>query len=350
MEVKKNISIKDVAKLAGVSPSTVSRVVNNSDHPVNSKTRKDVKKAINKLNYQPNRMAQGLIKNRSKMIGVIVHDISDEYFAELLKGIEEITFDYDYITNIFNTNRDIEKELKAINILDAYQAEAIVLTGGYLRDDYYKQTMGKHIKQLKNRNCHIVSVSSHPFEIKNIELANKLAARNITGYLIDKGHRSFAYVNGPEILETTQERLCGFKTTLKKNDIEIQDDLIIPGDFSFEGGRRAASELLKYLEDITAVVVVNDQAALGLMWELRQKGIKIPDTISVVGIGGIPASKYSYPPLTTIVLPLYSLGKEIGKYIVSKLDSKKETIDIIIEDREYLQMNLVERQSVKELI
>lgn len=342
---KNSISIKDVAKMACVSPTTVSRVINNSDHPVSSKTEKKVKETIKKLNYHPNRMAQSLIKNKSKMIGVIVHDISDEYFSELLMGIEEITFDYDYIINIFNTNRDVEKELKAVSILDAYQADAIVLAGGYLRDNYYKETMDRYIRQLKNRGCHIISVSSHPFDIKNIGLRNELAAMTITEHLIEKGHQRIAFVSGPEILETTQERLSGFKKALLNKGIEVHDDLIIPGDFSFEGGRKAVQQLIKYIGDITALVVINDETALGIMWELKQNGIEIPDALSVVGIGGIPASKYSYPPLTTIVLPLYSLGKEIGKYIVGKDSNNNTTIN----DIDKLQMSLVERQSVKEI-
>ncbi|NLM96828.1 MAG: LacI family transcriptional regulator [Halanaerobiaceae bacterium] len=341
---KKSISIKDVARMAGVSPTTVSRVVNKSSHPVSSETREKVEEAIKQLNYHPNRMAQSLIKSKSRMIGVIVHDISDEYFSEVLKGIEEITFDHDYVINIFNTNRDVEKELKAVSILDAYQADAIVLAGGYLRDDYYRKSMEEYVRLLKNRGCYIFSVSTHPFDIINIGLGNELAAMTITEYLIGKGHKSFAYVNGPEILATTQERLSGFKKALRQNGLEDPDTPVIPGDFSFEGGCRAAKELLAYIGDITAVVVVNDETALGIMWELQQNGIRIPDDISIVGIGGIPASKYSYPPLTTIVLPLYALGKEIGRYIVDKLDNSTEEID----DIKLPPMELVERESVKE--
>jgi LacI family transcriptional regulator len=342
--MKNKISIRDVARLAGVSPTTVSRVINDSEHPVNIKTKNAVEDAVKELNFQPNRLAQGLIKNKSNIIGVIVHDISDEYFAEMVKGIESIIFNHDYIVNIYNTNRDIHKELKAINMLKANRAEAIVLTGGYLLDDYYMQEMKQYIEQLKKQGCYIISVTSHPFDIKNIEIGNKLAARTITEYLLNKGHRDIAYVNGPEILNTTKDRFSGYKQALRDRNINLKEQLIIPGDFSFEGGRRAVLQLFKYIEDITAIVAANDETALGLMWQLKQKGIKIPEDISIVGIGNIPAARYSYPPLTTISLPLYTLGKQIGNYIMSKLQKDS----VIGEDIE-VHIGLVERKSVRDL-
>ncbi len=337
-----NISIKDVAELAGVSPTTVSRVINNSDHPVNSKTREAVKEAIKELNFQPNRMAQGLINKKSNIIGVIVHDISDAYFAELVKGIEEVTFDYNYIVNIYNTNRDIHKELQAVNMLKANQAEAVVFTGGHLLDDYYSRQMEELIEDLKEQGCYLLGVTAHPYDIKNINIGNRTAARMITEYLLDKGHNRIAYIKGPGILNTSAKRLQGFRDAFRNRGLEVRDELLIPGDFTFEGGRKAAQEVIEYVDEITAVVSSNDETALGLIWELKQKGIGVPGDISVTGIGNIPGSKYSYPPLTTISLPLYSIGKKAGTYLISRLEEKEE----IPEDIE-VNIGLVERESVK---
>ncbi|MFW5981556.1 MAG: substrate-binding domain-containing protein, partial [bacterium] len=119
---------------------------------------------------------------------------------------------------------------------------------------------------------------------------------------------------------------------------------IFAGDFTFEGGRRAAKNLVKHIENITAVVAANDETALGLMWELEQKGYQVPDDISVTGIGNIPASRYSYPPLTTVSLPLSTLGEDIGHFLVNKLQGEKGLADIINPEVE-----LVERESVKGL-
>ena len=344
MKKKDNISIKDVAQRAGVSPTTVSRVINDSKHPVNENTKKLVREAIDELNYQPNRLAQGLKKNKSKIIGVIVHDISDEYFAQMVRGIETVTFDNDYIVNIINTERDIHKELKAVEMLKANRAEAIIFTGGNLIDNYYNQKMKKNIKELKNQGCYIVGVTSHPFDIKNIEIGNKEAAESITKHLIDKGHQQIAYVNGPEILNTTRERYRGYKKAFKETDIELKGELVVDGDFTFEGGRQAAKDLLKFKDQITAIVASNDETALGVMWQLKQEGIQIPEDISVTGIGNIPASNYSHPPLTTISLPLYDLGQQLGDYLINYLkDSHKEISDVEVE------IGLVERSSVDSL-
>lgn len=317
------ISIKDVARLAGVSPTTVSRVINKSEHPVNVKTREVVEAAIEKLNFEPNRLAQGLINNKSNIIGVIVHDISDPYFAEILKGIKEVISDR-YIVNIYNTFRDIDKELRAVNMLRANKADAVVFTGGSLLDDYYRDKMNNYIK--------------------TIEIGNKLAAQMITDYLINLNHRKIAYINGPEILGTTMERLAGYKNSLINHGLSINNNYIIKGNFSFEGGRRAALELLSISNEITAVVAANDETALGLIWELKNKGLDIPGDISVVGIGNIPMARYSYPPLTTISLPIYKLGVQIGEYIIDRLCDEQ-----FIDEGFDVEIGLVERNSVKEV-
>ncbi|QTL97328.1 LacI family DNA-binding transcriptional regulator [Iocasia frigidifontis] len=339
------ISIKDVAKLAGVSITTVSRVINNSKHPVSSKTRVEVQKAIKELNFQPNRLAQGLINNKSSIIGVIVHDISDTYFSEMVKGIEEVTFENDYIINIYNTDRDIHKELQAVNMLKANQAEAIVFTGGHLIDDFYDQQIRGYIKQLKQQGCYIISVNPYPYDIRDIDIGNKLATRTITEYLFNKGHENIAYVTGPAISHTTWERFSGYKDALKNKGLIFREEYVISGDFTFEGGRKAALELLNRISDITAVVTANDATALGLMWELKHNGVNIPEDVSVVGIGNIPETKYAYPPLTTIALPLFELGKKIGNCLMSKLLNNK----VILEDID-VKIGLIERKSVKNLL
>ncbi len=330
--------------MAGVSPTTVSRVINNSDHSVSKKARAVVEKAVRELNFEPNRMAQGLVKNKSRIIGVIVHDISDAYFAEIVKGIEKVIFNYDYIINIYNTYRDVDKELHAVNLLRANRAEAVVFAGGTLLDPYYKQKMGEYIKDLKEQGSALIGLTSHPFPIKNIEIGNVLATQTITNYILSKGHKKTAYITGPEILSTTKERFNGYKEALLDRGMEIDKKLVIEGDFTFEGGRKAALELINYLDRITAIVVSNDAMALGLMWELKNQGVEVPGDISVTGIGNIPATKYSYPSLTTISLPTYELGVEVGKDILNSVEDNR-----IINGEFEVQIKLVERNSVKDI-
>ncbi|MFW6308662.1 MAG: LacI family DNA-binding transcriptional regulator [bacterium] len=340
MNKSEGVSIKDVAEEAGVSPTTVSRVINDSDHPVNEKTREIVEKAIKKLDYQPNRLAQGLKKNKSNIIGVIVHDISDEYFAQLVKGIEAVTFDNDYIVNIINTQRNIHKELKAVTMLKANRAEAIIFTGGNLNNEYYNKKMKDHIKDLKKQGTYILGVTSHPHDIINIKIGNKKAAAIITNYMLKQGRDKIGFVNGPEILSTSEQRLEGYKETLQAAGKKIDSNIILPGDFSFEGGRRAAKKLLdKDISRIEAVIASNDETALGLIWELTQNNINIPGNIAIGGIGDIPASKYTNPPLTTVSLPLYDLGKKLGEKVVNFLKKDKKTGDIKVD------IGLVKRES-----
>ncbi|WP_108140024.1 LacI family DNA-binding transcriptional regulator [Halanaerobium saccharolyticum] len=339
----KEVTIKDVAKLAECSPTTVSRVINNSDHPVSKDTEDKVKAAIEKLNFSPNRIAQGLKSDKSNIIGVIVHDICDSYFAEMVKGIEEFISGHEYIVNIYNTSRSVEKEVHAVKMLKANRADAIVLAGGALMDKEYEQQMYTLIEQLKAQGTILLGITPHPFEINNINLGNKKAAETITEYLLENGHREIAFVDGPEKLYTSFLRREGLKDKLKENGLELPDELIFAGDFSFEGGRKAALELIDKIDQFTAVFAANDATALGLIWELNNQGIKVPDDISVVGIDDLPEAKYSYPPLTTVSLPIHQLGTNIGKYLLENLKEKKNS------DFSNIELKLIERNSVKNI-
>lgn len=346
MGVHKNKSIKDVAKLAGVSLTTVSRVINNSDHPVNNKTKEKVQAAIEKLNFLPNRMAQGLIKNKSQLIGVIVHDISDPYFAEMVRGIEEVVFNYDYIVNIYNTGRTIDKELRSVEMLKANRADAVVFTGATFLDERYKKVMEGYIQELQNMGSIVTSVTSHPFGVKNIEIDNTyeahvVASYKISSYLIKMGHKDIIYVNGPEMLSTSEERLIGYQKAMNEAGLTLDENKILKGDFTFEGGRKAAIKLLDHARDVTAIVAANDETALGILWELKNQGIDVPGDFSVVGIGNISTAKYSYPPLTTVSLPIYRIGIKIGRYIINLLENTDLNTDI------ETQIQLVERDSVR---
>ena len=340
----KKISIKDVAEEAGVSPATVSRVINDTDYPVKNKTKKAVKEAVEKLNYQPNQVARNLAKKQSNIIGIIVHDISSAYFSEMLRGIEDTFFENNYIINICDTRYSVKRQLKDLNLLQANHVEAVIFPGGVIYEDDYLKDIKKCFQTLKEDGCRIIGVTSNPFDIKNVDVGNVLASRTITEYLINYGHEKIAYVNGPEIMNATSERLQGYKEALQNRDLEVVHDLIIDGDFSFKGGRQAALNLLEKKHKFSAVVAANDESALGLMWEFQQRGIEVPEEVSIVGIGNIPRSKCSYPSLTTVNLPLHEIGENIGNYIINKLDTK----NYITEEYE-VNVGIVERQSVKNM-
>lgn len=342
--VNKEITIKDVANLAECSPTTVSRVINNSDHPVSKETEEKVRDAIEKLNFSPNRIAQGLKSDKSNIIGIIVHDICDSYFAQMVKGLEEFISGHEYIVNIYNTGRSIDKEIHAANMLKANRADAVVFAGSALMDEKYKTEMSKIIEQLKSKQTELLGVTPHPFAIRNINLGNEKAAKLIGEYLIKNGHKNIAYIEGPQKLYTNHLRKKGLKKVLAKNNLTLKEELIFNGDFTFEGGREAALKLLDKIDSITAVVAANDATALGLMWELDNQGYKVPEDISVVGIDDLPEAKYSYPPLTTVALPIYELGTNMGKYLLSRLKNNEDY------EFENVEINLVERESVKKII
>jgi len=228
-------------------------------------------------------------------------------------------------------------------MLKANRADAIVFAGGALMDKEYEQKMYSIVEQLKSQGTVLLGVTPHPFDINNISLGNKKAAALIGDYLVENGHQKIAFVDGPEKLYTSYLRREGLKESLAKHNLKLEDELIFSGDFSFEGGRKAALKLMDKVDQITAVVGANDATALGLIWELNNQGIKVPDDISVVGIDDLPEAKYSYPPLTTISLPIHQLGTNIGKYLLESLTTNQNS------DLENVETKLIERESVKKL-
>jgi len=337
------ITIKDVAELAGCSPTTVSRVINNSDHPVSEDTAKNVRDAVKKLEYSPNRIAQGLKSDKSNIIGVIVHDLCDPYYAKIVKGIGKSISSHEYILNIYNTNHDQETELQAVKALKSNRADALIFAGGAFIDSVYKNEMRNYIDYFKNQNTVLLGITPHPFDIFDIDLQNENNAELITNYIIEKGHSKIAYINGPQNLFTSILRQKGYKKALKNNDILLNKNLFYEGDFSFEGGRKAALEILDSSQEITAVVAANDATALGLIWELNHQGIRVPNDISVVGIDGLSEGRYSYPPLTTVSIPAYELGISVGRYILQQFQ-----IDLDFKLKSFKRI-LTERDSVKDL-
>lgn len=341
--VRKEITIKDVARLAECSPTTVSRVINNSEHPVSKDTAEKVETAIKRLNFSPNRIAQGLKNDKSNIIGVIVHDICDSYFAQMIKGMEEFISEHEYIVNIYNTSRDVDKELHAVNMLKANRADAVVFAAGALMDKRYEREMYNVVEQLKSQGTILLGVTPHPFAIKNISLANQKAAEMITDYAIENGHQKIAFISGPQNLYTSYLRKQGVIKSLENHSLQFKQELLFEGDFTFEGGRKAALSLLNKIDQITAVVAANDATALGLIWELNNQGVKVPAEISVLGIDDLPEAKYSYPPLTTISLPIYNLGTNIGEYLLAQLN---EEYDINIKP---VEPKLLTRDSLKNI-
>ncbi len=303
-------SIRDVARKAGVSVTTVSRVLNQSDHQVNEKTRKKVIDTANELQYRPNALARALVSERSNIIGVIVGDASDTYFATIIRGVSDVAREKGYLTIICNSDRDVDVELNYVRMLRDYRADGIIFAGGGLTNPIYEKQLSDLITQLKEQSVAVISLGNHLAEIPQVTIDNLNSTLEMTEYLIRLGHRRIGFISGPPGLTTSSIRLEGYKKALEKNNIPLDPELIVESDFTFESGLELTDHFLQLSPLPTAIFGSNDRVAIGALVKLKQRGIRVPEQMSVVGFDDISTTIQVDPTLTTIHVPMYEMGRE----------------------------------------
>jgi len=336
---KSTITIKDVAKQAGVSISTVSRVINDSK-PVTDEVKQKVLDVIKETGYIPNPLARSLVTKKSQLIGVIVPEVSDSFVNEILNGIEEVAKMYDYEILLANTYSDKAQELKCINLLRAKQVEGIVMISWKVEEE--------HINYIQN--CGIpasyISKTARDYDIHTVSVNNTEATYDMTKYLIEKGHKDIAFIMTSQddtVLE--MERLSGYEKALKEKNIKINKDLIKYGETTYEAGYSSMKELLDEGKVPHAAFVTGDEAAIGAINAICDAGYRVPEDISVAGFNDVKIAKIYRPKLTTVHQPLYDMGA-VAIRMVIKMINKEPLEDKKIE----LPYRIVERESVIERI
>ena len=318
-----NPTIKDVARLVGVHPSTVSRVINN--HPrISEKTRNKVFFAIKKLGYTPDAIARGLKLKKTYTLGVLIPDITNPFFAEIARGVEDAANASGFNVILCNTDDKLKKERTYLDILKERRVDGLILGTAHIKDE--------SILGLEKKKFPYILVS------RNIEKLNKncIIVDDVEGgimateYLIKIGHRRIAHITGPLKTRSALNRLKGYKLALKKYEIEYRDELVGEGDFRIKGGYQVMKRFLKLAEPPTAIFAANDLLALGAMQVIQKKNFHIPEDFSVVGFNDIKLASFVYPPLTTIRQPMLEMGALAVKMLLR-----------IIEEGEFNQRKIV---------
>ena len=336
---KSTITIKDVAKQAGVSISTVSRVINDSK-PVTDEVKQKVLDVIKETGYIPNPLARSLVTKKSQLIGVIVPEVSDSFVNEILNGIEEVAKMYDYEILLANTYSDKAQELKCINLLRAKQVEGIVMISWKVEEE--------HINYIQN--CGIpasyISKTARDYDIHTVSVNNTEATYDMTKYLIEKGHKDIAFIMTSQddtVLE--MERLSGYEKALKEKNIKINKDLIKYGETTYEAGYSSMKELLDEGKVPHAAFVTGDEAAIGAINAICDAGYRVPEDISVAGFNDVKIAKIYRPKLTTVHQPLYDMGAVAIRMVIKMINNEP------LEDKKIeLPYRIVERESVIERI
>lgn len=301
-------TLTDVARRAGVSLATASRVLSDSSYGVKADLRERVLAAAAALHYVPNAHAQALARSSTSTVGVIVHDVSDPYFSEITRGIQRVASTADRLAMICNTYGDLERELAYVRLLHAHRVEALVLAGSGWNDRAFTQRLAAQLDAFTEAGGRLVLIGRHHVAGDAVMPDNVGGARAMAQALIELGHREIGVITGPPLLTTTRDRLDGVRGALAEAGLTIPASQIVESDFSRDGGATAALELLDRAPQLTAIFALNDTMAVGTLAALRERGIAVPGTVSVAGFDDIGMTRDTMPTLSTVHVPMVEMG------------------------------------------
>jgi len=296
--------VKEVARIAGVSTATVSRAINNPEK-VAEKTLKKVIAAVSDAGYSVNHLARNLRTSKTSNVVVLVPNITNPFYSEVIRGMERVAHTYGYSVLLGDTQDSEDREAVYASMLTTKRADGLI-------------TLCPRIPQLSKQmtsdellNAPIVNACecARDTVMRTVKIDNIAAAKEATEHLLNLGHRRIGLVAGPFESPLSIERLNGYSMALKTAGIAYDDTLVASGDFSIESGKTAAEKILSIENRPTAIFCSNDEMALGVMTALKSNGAKIPDDISIIGFDDIHYAQYFDPPLTTIAQPAGDLGE-----------------------------------------
>ena len=333
-------NITDVARRAGVSAATVSRVLNRN-YPVSGPVRRRVLEAVQDLGYVANAHARALLKSTSGTVGVILHDVADPYFAEIVRGIQEVAGARDRLVVICSSLREAGREITYIEMLRAQRVDAVVMAGGHLLDDEYALALREQALRLHAQGGRLVICGRHPVPADAVVPDNTGGAARLVRHLLARGHRRIAHVSGPSNFSTTEDRLEGYRGALASYGLDPDPALITTGDFDRDGGYAGAGRLIAAGVEFTALFAANDLAAVGAVRRLQEAGLRVPEDVSVAGFDDLPVARDVTPPLTTVRVPLVEMGRESMRLALrSPAEARQVT---------RMETRLVERDSVRSI-
>ncbi|WP_405096746.1 LacI family DNA-binding transcriptional regulator [Oceanobacillus sp. FSL H7-0719] len=324
------VTIREVAKRAGVSVATVSRVLNKKGY-VSPKTREKVEQSIHDLKYKPNDVARSLFKGKSKMIALLVPDIMNPFFPELARSVEDICNSYGYTFVLCNTDHSIEKELAYLNALQQKSVDGLIIVSSTLT--------GEHTKEI---NVPIISLDrTFDTNLSNVKSNNRQGARLAAEHLKVIDCKVIAHITGPENASNTEERKQGYLDVVKDEEW-FSTDYIVSGDYNMQKAKDAIKKLLLEHPEIDGLFVGNDVMGAGALKAIEELEMQVPHDISIIGFDGISLGETTTPTLTTVAQPIYKMGSRAAELLIEQIndpDIPKKTVEFPVE--------LIERQSTR---
>ncbi|BCV22311.1 LacI family DNA-binding transcriptional regulator [Moorella sp. Hama-1] len=311
------VNIKEVAERAGVSPSTVSRALSGRVI-VSPETREKVLQAVRELNYQPNALAKGLKEGRTKTIGLIIPNVRNLVFPAAIKGITDVAKKHGYTVILCNTDEDIETEKAYVDNLRKRLVDGLIFSTA--------TAASTHILELKEQGFPVVLMIRHmEDQVDAVIVDNYRGGYEATKFLIQRGYRRIALINGTMELDLYRQRFAGYQAALSETGLTYNEDLVVHGTKDWEDGYRAILTILERGQQPDAVFAASDPKALGAIKALKEKGLRVPQDIAVMGYDNLDMSELMDPPLTTMAQPFYEVGQRAVERLIRLINSKRKS-------------------------
>lgn len=335
-------TIMDVAREAGVSRSTVSRVLNNRGE-VDAETLARVNAAITKLDYFPNASARALAKQKTETIGVMLADLSDPFYEQIIGGIQQIADQHKYSVAFYNSRDDLTDHGNIVaSAIRGNRVDGLLIVGSSTRDANLIQGLiatGLPVALIERNveNPHVPCVVCD----------NVQGAKVATEHLIKLGHRRIACIAGKLDYQSGLDRLIGFRAACAKHYVVVDDGLIVAGRFQNNGGYTAMLQLMQMEHRPTAVFACNDMMAIGAIRAASELGIRIPEDVAIVGFDDIQFASMIHPQLTTMSQPLFAMAARATKQLIDAMSRKnsKGTSDFVVSEKQVFSAELIVRKS-----
>jgi LacI family transcriptional regulator len=294
-------TIRDVAREAGVSVATVSRVLNDSG-PVRAETRQRIAEVAHRLQFTPNPTARSLSTRCTYTIGVLLPDLYGEFFSEVIRGIDQTVQKHRYHVLISSSHNEPSEVARALRAMRG-RLDGLIMMVPDLELSTIAQFLPHRIPVV------LLNADLEQIEYESLNIDNVGGARAVTSHLIELGHRRIAMIQGPELNRDARDRARGFTEAMAARGLKVDPALLLRGDFTEASGFRATRSLLQQSPDVTAIFAANDSMAVGALSALRDAGRNVPEDVAVVGFDDIPIAEYLSPPLTTVRVSIAHLGE-----------------------------------------
>ncbi|WAL63631.1 LacI family DNA-binding transcriptional regulator [Amycolatopsis cynarae] len=313
-----DVTLSDVARAAGVSLATASRVLNGSTRTVGAALRQRVLDTAEKLNYAPNAAAQAMVRGHLNVVGVVVHDITDPYFSAVASGVMLAAEEAGLVVALSSTRHRPEREAEYVAAFRRQRARAVVLIGSRTTDRSSLEELRAEIERFEAGGGRVAAVSQRRLNVDTVVIENRAGAQALAEALVGLRYRRFAVLAGPSTVVTAKDRLAGIRAGLARHRVPLAEDNVVHGDFTRDGGYRAMEELLSRKNDVQCVVAVNDVMAVGAMAALRDRGFPLPERMAVAGFDDIATLRDVTPRLTTVRIDLQGVGETAMRLLLDE--------------------------------